>query len=72
MTSKLSRNIYLHKLSQLEETVVESDCRDEMPVTGVKELRRNNNDLIGLQLMSLGENGTGDQLIQNVILQSKG
>lgn len=46
LTSKLSRNIYLHRLTQLEETVVESDCRDKVPVTGVEELRQNNNDLL--------------------------
>ncbi len=81
LSSKLPRNIYLHSLNKLKETVVQSGCRDEVPTTGVlktlswserKKQRQDTNEMISLEVMSEEEQGTDGQLIQKIILQSKG
>ena len=81
LTSKLPRSVYLQSLNELDETVVQSGCRDEVPDTGVlktlswserRKQRRHDNEMISLQLMSEDKKGTDDQLIQKLILQPKG
>lgn len=81
LTSKLPRSVYLNKLEKLEETVVQSGCRDEVPTTGVlktlswserKKQRRDSNEMVALQQLSEEERGTDDKLIQKIIMQPKG
>ena len=81
LTSKLPRSVFLHSLNKLDENVVKSGCRDEVPATGVmktlswserKKQRRHENEMMSLQLMSEDKKDTDDQLIQKLILQPKG
>lgn len=81
LSSKLPRSIHLESLMKLEEDVLQSGCRDEVPTTGVfktigyserKKNRLNKNEMISMQLMSEEEKGTEDKLIQKIILQPKG
>ena len=58
LTSKLPRSLYLEKLGELDDTVEDSGCRDEVPTTGVlktiswsarKKHSRDKNEMISLQ-----------------------
>ncbi|XP_034079088.1 uncharacterized protein LOC117550702 [Gymnodraco acuticeps] len=81
LSSKLPRTVYLQSLNKLEETVLQSGCRDEVPTTGVlktlswgerEKQRRHENEMVSLQLMSEDVQDKDDQWIQKVILQPKG
>ncbi len=81
LSSKLPRSIHLDSLNKLDDDVLESGCRDDVPATGVlkttayterKKKRLHNNEMISMQLMSENEKGTEDKLIQKIILQPKG
>lgn len=50
---------------------MQSGCRDEVPTTGVKGKSKGGTGMRCLQLMSEGEQGTDDQLIQKIVLQPK-
>ena len=60
LTTKLPRALYLQNLDKLEDSVVESGCRDQVPTTGVmktlscnsrKKNRRHKNEMISLEIM---------------------
>ncbi|KAK1899355.1 120.7 kDa protein in NOF-FB transposable element [Dissostichus eleginoides] len=81
LSSKLPRSVYLQSLNKLEETVLQSGCRDEVPTTGVlktiswgerEKQRRHGNEMVSLPLMSEDVQDKDDQWIQKVILQPKG
>jgi len=81
LSSTLPRTHYLDSLNKLEETVVQSGCRDEVPTTGVlktltwaerKKLRRHKYEMRSLLLMSDEEEGTDDHMIQKIILKPEG
>ena len=81
LTSKLPRSLYLEKLDELDDTVEDSGCRDEVPTTGVlktiswsarKKQRRDKNEMISLQKIIEDELQEGGGLIQKVIQHPKG
>lgn len=82
LTTKLPRTLYLQKLDNLEHSVVESGCRDDVPTTGVmktlscnsrKKNRRHKNEMISLEIMreEEQEQDSEDAVIQKIILQPK-
>ena len=81
LSSKLPRQYHLESLMKLEEDVVESGCRDNVPTTGVlknisyserKKNRLHKNEMISLQRLSDKEKDTEEKVIQKIILQPKG
>lgn len=60
LITKLPRSLHLEKIAKLEENVMESGCRDQVPATGVmktiswasrKKRRQHQNEMTSLQTM---------------------
>ncbi|XP_034073870.1 uncharacterized protein LOC117547349 [Gymnodraco acuticeps] len=73
LTSKLPRSVYLDKLNKLDDTVLASGNRDQVPSTGVmktlswqarKKLRKHSNEMISLRKMMEEELETEEAVIK--------
>ncbi|XP_034097224.1 uncharacterized protein LOC117563156 [Gymnodraco acuticeps] len=81
LTSKLPRSVYLDKLNKLDDTVLASGNRDQVPSTGVmktlswqarKKLRKHSNEMISLRKMMEEELETEEAVIKKIIAHPKG
>jgi len=81
LQTTLPRALYLKKMENLREYVVESGCRDEAPSPGVLKSiswrqrikdRKHKNETLSLQMMVDEKRDEPDEVIQKVILHPKG
>ncbi|XP_057198393.1 uncharacterized protein LOC130559383 isoform X2 [Triplophysa rosa] len=81
LQTTLPRALYLQKMENLRESVVESGCRDEAPSPGVLKSiswrqrmkdRKHKNETLSLQMMVNEKRDEPDEVIQKVILHPKG
>lgn len=81
LTTKLPRSLYLENLGKLDQSIIDSGCRDQVPTTGVlktlswsarKKHRRHQDDMLSLQAMFEEERGSEEAVIQKIIMHPKG
>nr|XP_046226495.1 uncharacterized protein LOC124049206 [Scatophagus argus] len=73
--------MYLEKLAQIGDDIIESGCRDEVPTPQVlknisfdlhKNSRQHNNEILSLQIMLGKKRKSPDEVLQKVFLHPKG
>lgn len=81
LQSTLPRTLYLQNLENLEESVIQSGCRDKAPSPGVLKSisyrqrirsRRHNNETLSLLKMVEDKKDGPDEVLQKIILHPKG
>ncbi|KAG7526880.1 hypothetical protein JOB18_046349 [Solea senegalensis] len=81
LSTKMPRSVFLESLARLDDTVMASGCRDQVPATGVMKTvswsqkvkrRRHKNDIISLQrMLKEEEEDPNERIIQKVGLHPK-
>ncbi|KAI4796471.1 hypothetical protein KUCAC02_026973 [Chaenocephalus aceratus] len=78
---KLPRAMYLDKLNQIDEDVMDSGCRDEAPTPQVlkniswevrQQSRPHSNEILSLQMMLENKKNNPDEVLQKVFVHPKG
>lgn len=81
LQKQLPRAMYLTKIAQIPDDVMESGCRDEAPSPSVlktiswetrQRSRQHNNEIISLQMMLEKKTNSPDEVLQKVMLHPKG
>lgn len=81
LEKQLPRAMYLEKMSKMDDDVVQSGCRDEVPTPQVlrnialeirKKSRLHHNEIMSLQLMVANKKNNPEDVLQKVMLHPKG